>query len=97
MCATTCLNKPIVITMNRNTPHYFTRTKISVIALRFSLINVEEIFSRFTIRIDSKTIFVYKDRSILFPAMEKSWLFRIRDNQDYAEEIVIPKSLHRVL
>lgn len=65
MCATTCLNKPIVITMNRNTPHYFTRTKISVIALRFSLINVEEIFSRFTIRIDSKTIFVYKDRSIV--------------------------------
>lgn len=32
-----------------------------------------------------------------FPPMLKSWLFRIRNNQDYAEEIVIPKSLHRVL
>nr|DAV43519.1 MAG TPA: hypothetical protein [Caudoviricetes sp.] len=29
--------------------------------------------------------------------MERSWLSRIRNNQDYAEEIVIPKSLHRVL
>ena len=29
--------------------------------------------------------------------LDVSWLFRIRNNQDYAEEIVIPKSLHRVL
>ena len=26
-----------------------------------------------------------------FPAMERSWLSRIRNNQDYAEKIVIPK------
>ena len=31
------------------------------------------------------------------PATDKSWLSRIRNNQDYAEEKVIPKSLHRVL
>ena len=32
----------------------------------------------------------------LAPATDKSWLFRIRNNQDYAEEIVIPKLLHQV-
>ena len=36
-------------------------------------------------------------RPALAPATDRSWLFRIRDNQDYAEEKVIPKSLHRVL
>lgn len=36
-------------------------------------------------------------RPALAPATDRSWLSRIRNNQDYAEKIVIPKSLHRVL
>ena len=32
----------------------------------------------------------------LAPATDRFWLFRIRNNQDYAEEIVIPKLLHQV-
>ena len=41
--------------------------------------------------ISKKTVPLVSWNPSLLPATEKLWLFRYRNNQSYAEEIVIPK------
>ena len=48
-------------------------------------------FSAMIRAISKKTVPLVSWNPSLLPATEKLWLFRYRNNQSYAEEIVIPK------